>query len=189
MNRNGILRAVLAPAWVLALTALVVETGQAQVAPLQAKLAGFNEVPSLLSTGTGDFSATIDQSGTSMTFKLTYSGLLADVTQAHIHFGQPGVNGGVMVFFCTNLVPPAGVPAPQACPLRSGTVEGTLTMADVVGPLGQGITPASLGANFNDVISAIRSGNTYANVHSTRWPGGEIRGAVERGLGNRDAGN
>lgn len=180
MNRNGVVRAVLT----MAFAALVAGGSQAQTVPLKAQLVGFNEVPSLLSTGAGEFTATIDRSGTSMTFRLTYSGLLADVTQAHIHFAQPGVNGGVMIFFCTNLAPPAGVPAPQACPLRSGTVEGTVTAADVIGPLGQGITPASVGANFNQVISAILSGNTYANVHSTRWPGGEIRGAVERGFGD-----
>jgi hypothetical protein len=80
-----------------------------------------------------------------------------------------------MIFFCTNLTPPAGVPIPQHCPLREGTVTGTVTAADVVGPLAQGITPQ----NLDNVISAIQSGQIYANVHSTRWPGGEIRGQVK----------
>lgn len=186
MNRNGAIRAVITPLWIIALSSAAVETSQAQVIKLKAKLIGFQEVPSLLTTATGQFTATVDPTGASMTFRLTYSGLLADATQAHIHFGQPGVNGGVMVFFCTNLTPPVGVPAPQPCPLRSGTVEGTVTSADVAGPLAQGVTPASLGANFDDVISAIRSGNSYANVHSTRWTGGEIRGLVKRGSGGSD---
>jgi hypothetical protein len=39
----------------------------------------------------------------------------------------------------------------------------------------QGINPADLGA----LITAIRSGDTYINVHSTTFPSGEIRGQVE----------
>jgi hypothetical protein len=137
-----------------------------------------------LTPGSGEFTATVDPTGTSMTFSITYSGLQADATQSHIHFGQPGANGGVMVWFCSNLATaPVGVPKPQPCPLRSGTVTGTATFADVIGPTGQGIDPA----DFGDVISAIRTGRTYANVHSTRSPGGEIRGRVKiSGSDDRD---
>jgi hypothetical protein len=100
---------------------------------------------------------------------------LGDATQSHIHFGQRGVNGGIMIFFCTNLTPPVGVPVPKSCPTREGTVTGTLTAADVVGPLARGVAPLSL----ENVIDAIQSGQIYANVHSVRWLGGEIRGQVK----------
>jgi hypothetical protein len=163
------------PVCLLALAGAVVQTAEAQEIKLRAKLIGFQEVPALLSTGEGEFTATVDPSRTSMTFTVTYSGLLADATQSHIHFGQRGVNGGVMIFFCTNLTPPAGVPLPQHCPLREGTVTGVVTAADVVGPNAQGVAPL----NLDNVISAIQSGQIYANVHSTRWPGGEIRGQVK----------
>jgi hypothetical protein len=175
MKRNRVIRAVVTPVCLLALASSVFQTSEAQELKLDAKLIGFQEVPALLSTGEGVFSATVDPSRTSITFTLTYSGLLADATQSHIHIGQRGVNGGVMIFFCTNLTPPAGVPVPQHCPLREGTITGTVTAADVVGPTAQGIAPG----NLDNVISAIQSGQIYANVHSTRWPGGEIRGQVK----------
>jgi hypothetical protein len=160
MDRNRMIRGVFGSVCLLTLAAPVFRTAQAQELKLKATLRGFQEVPALLSTGEGEFTATVDPSRTSMTFTVTYSGLLADALQSHIHFGQRGVNGGIMIFFCTNLTPP---------------VSGTLTAADVVGPTAQGVAPQ----NLDNVISAIQSGQIYANVHSTRWPGGEIRGQVK----------
>lgn len=138
MNRNRLMSAAVAPVCLLALVGPVLRTTAAQAIRLSAGLSGFQEVVPVLTTGSGEFTAMIDAARTSMTFTLTYSGLLADATQSHIHFGQRGVNGGVMVFFCTNLTPPAGVPQPQACPLRGGTVTGTITALYVVGPQGKG---------------------------------------------------
>ena len=63
---------------------------------------------------------------------------------------------------------------PPACPARSGTVTGTLTAADVVGPTAQGIAAGE----FEEVLEALRSEAGYANVHSTKFAGGEIRGQV-----------
>ena len=51
---------------------------------------------------------------------------------------------------------------------------GTITAADIVGPAGQGIEAGS----FDEAVRAIRAGAVYANVHTTRWGGGEIRGQV-----------
>jgi CHRD domain len=158
----------------LALT-VPLRTTEAQSLKLRADLKSFQEVPSLVSTGAGEFTATVDPSRTSITFSVTFSGMIGDVTQSHIHIGQRGVSGGIMIFFCTNLTPPVGVPTPQPCPLHEGTVTGTVTAADVIGPVAQGVTPG----NLDNVITAIRSGQIYANVHSTRWPAGEIRGQVK----------
>jgi len=174
MVRNRVM-AMPGLACLMALAGPIFKTSEAQAIKLKAQLTGFQEVVPVLTTGAGEFTAMVDPTRTSMTFTVTYSGLLADATASHIHFGQRGVNGGVMVFFCTNGTPPAGVPTPQGCPLREGTVTGTVTAADVVGPTGQGINPG----NLDNVISAILSSATYANVHSTRWPGGEIRGIVK----------
>jgi len=59
----------------------------------------------------------------------------------------------------------------------SGTVTGQVTAASVVGPTGQGIAVG----NFAAVIAAIQSNTAYANVHSTAFPAGEIRGQVRKG--------
>jgi hypothetical protein len=145
---------------------------------LRATLKGFNETPANSTPASGSFRATV--SGNSITFELTYSGLVADSLFAHIHLGQKNVAGGVMIFFCdnSNSNPPH---SPRTCPARAGTVTGTVTAADVIGPNGQGIAPGE----FSKVLEAIRSGVTYANVHSTKFPGGEIRGQV-RVIGEDD---
>jgi CHRD domain len=154
-----------------------------------ARLRGLTEVPPVATAATGSFSATLSSDGTTLTYKLTYHNLNAQVLFSHIHFGFPKETGGVMVFLCGPAAgapggPPAGFPNPPACPdTTSGTVTGTLTAAEVVGPNNQGITPK---ADFAKVVRALREGASYVNVHSTRSPGGEIRGLVRAGDGDRD---
>jgi hypothetical protein len=48
--------------------------------------------------------------------------------------------------------------------------------ADVIGPQDQGIGPGE----FRELIRAMRAGATYANVHTVKYPGGEIRGQIRR---------
>jgi hypothetical protein len=126
------------------------------------------------STGRGEWTARIR--GDSVEWELSYEGLEGTTTTAsHIHLGQKDVNGGVSVFFC-------GAPAPAAaCTATSGHFSGTFTAADVIGPTAQGIAPGE----FAELIRAIRAGKTYANVHTNKHPGGEIRGQV-RGHGGDD---
>jgi hypothetical protein len=142
----------------------------------KAFLTGHEEVPIVLTTGRGTLTATINREGTQIAYKLKYSDLETDATQAHIHVGQTKVNGGISVWLCSNLptppTPPSGAPA---CPLREGEVEGVLTAEDVVGPASQGIVAGDL----RRLLFAIRSGNTYANVHTMRSPGGEIRSQIK----------
>jgi len=147
---------------------------------LSATLIGNNEVPPIATAGKGRLRATLDTKAQQITFELTYSGLEGEQGKpplfAHIHFGQPAVNGGVMVFFC-------GGGGKPACPASNGvpvTVTGTIAATDVVGPVAQGINPSSPTDNeFDDVAAAILSGTSYANIHTTKYPSGEIRGQVK----------
>ena len=144
---------------------------------LRARLTGFQEVPPKLTQSTGQFTATIDPTRNSITFFLRYTALSTPVLFAHIHFAQRGVNGGIMMFLCNNT---STGPQPRPCPSPDGTVTGTLTAQDVIGPgpnnpaTDQGITPG----NLRQAIRAMLSGATYVNVHSQRWPAGEIRGKI-----------
>ena len=141
-----------------------------------ARLRGFEEVPAISSGGQGFLFASLNEAGTALTYSLIYFGLQGNVTQAHIHIGQPGVNGGIVLFFCTNLAPPAGVPVPPPCPNTAGQnfVSGTLTAANVITQNAQGIAAGE----FSEVINAMQALASYANVHSDLFPGGEIRGQV-----------
>jgi hypothetical protein len=136
-------------------------------------LIGYEEVPAVSTAGRGNFNAQISRDGSSVSWQLSYANLEGSITQAHIHLGQRGVNGGISVFLCTNLGNgPAGTPP---CPPGPATISGTFTAADVIGPNAQGIAPGE----YDELVRAIRAGATYANVHTTAFPGGEIRSQLD----------
>jgi hypothetical protein len=144
----------------------------------KARLDSYQETPLTLSTtGTGSFRIRVSSDG--LHYKLRYQDLSADAIQAHIHFGRTGLSGGILAFLC-GPQPSAG--DKPVCPARAGTVEGVIDMADIIGgAAGQGIAAGEL----REVIKALRKGAVYANVHTTAFPGGEIRGQV----GNNDHDN
>ena len=137
-------------------------------------LTGYEEVAappgvSTISTsGTGDFRARV--SNDRIEYKISYGALEGNVLQSHIHLGARAIQGGISAFLCTNLG--NGPPGTPLCPgPHKGTVEGTIEPNEVVGPSGQGIDPGEYG----ELLRAIRAGATYANVHSSKYPSGEIR--------------
>jgi hypothetical protein len=135
-------------------------------------------VPAISTTASGSFGAQITDDGNAIRYTLRYSALEGNVTQAHIHFGQKDVAGAISVFLCSNLGNgPAGT---QACPPGPATVTGTIHAGDVTNTAAsQGIAAGEL----NELVRAIRNGVAYANVHSTKFPGGEIRAQLRRGKG------
>ncbi len=137
---------------------------------MRAHLSGFQEVPALSTTGRGEFRGTIKEKDGTISYRLSYSDLESSASSAHIHFAQSGVAGGIIAFLC-------GGGGKPACPATSGTVEGTIVAADILGPVAQGIAAGDI----QEAIRAIRSGNTYANVHTAVFPSGEIRGQIRAG--------
>jgi CHRD domain len=143
-------------------------------------LNGYEETPSAVSTtGNGTFNARISEDESRIDWELTYNDLEGAVQQAHIHFGQKSVTGPISVFLCTNLGNgPAGT---QPCPAPPATISGTIVAADVTNLANErGISAGEL----DELLSAIRVGATYVNVHSTRWPGGEIRSQIDGNSGH-----
>jgi hypothetical protein len=141
--------------------------------PFRASLDGYQEVvgPGSISTiGRGTFEATVDPSDMTISFTLTYT-LENPANQAHIHFAQEHVGGGVIAFLCGGGSKP---PCPPGT-TEEATVTGVITAADIIGPAGQGIEPGS----FAEAVRAMKAEATYANVHSSRWPAGEIRGQIQ----------
>jgi hypothetical protein len=168
MKRLSIFIAVMAG---LLTTATVAKAEQ-----VRALLTGYEETPSAVSTtGRGEFIGVIDDDGNSIRYGLAFNSLQGTVTQAHIHVGQLGIGGSIVIFLCqTSTNPdPTGL-APQ-CP-QEGRVSGTITADNVIAG---SQAPQQLAAGDLDaVITAMRAGVTYANVHTNLSPGGEIRGQI-----------
>ncbi len=111
-----------------------------------------NEVPPRASGASGTARLTFD--GTTVTYIILVSNM-NNITAAHIHSAAAGVNGPVRVPFFTG---------PTTSISQGTLVEGSFTAADVTG------------IDFNTLLGEMRAGTAYVNVHSTTYPGGEIRG-------------
>jgi hypothetical protein len=140
-----------------------------------------HEVPAVSTFARGTFKATLSADLTRLDYELTFSKTDGTVLQSHIHIAQAGVNGGIMTFLCSNLGNgPAGT---QACP-ASGTITGTIEAANIVASaLSQGVPAGS----FFEFQRALRQGVAYVNVHSSLFPGGELRGQIEPASAKRGA--
>ena len=143
-------------------------------------LIGYEEVPSVSTGASGQFNARIRNDESAIDWELSYSDLEGAVQQAHLHIGNVGVNGGISVFLCTNLGNgPAGT---QPCPAPPATISGIIAAADVSPNIPATAPARAQGLNtgeIDELISAIRAGAIYVNVHSTMWPGGEIRSQLD----------
>jgi CHRD domain len=142
-------------------------------------LTGYQEAaapngPGAISTpASGAFEAKLD--GDTLSYTLTYSGLTTAATQAHIHFGNRVQNGSIIVFLCGGAPPASTKPACPAGTTDEAVVNGTITAADITGSAAaQGIAAGEL----QELVDALRAGVAYANVHSSTWPSGEIRGQI-----------
>ncbi len=116
---------------------------------VSASLSGLNEVPPNASTATGSVTLDINSTTGQITVNMTVSGLTSSATAAHIHTGVAGVNGAVLVTF-------VGIPA---------TTNFTYSMINTTTP-----------ANASNILA--NPPGFYVNVHSTTFPGGEIRGQL-----------
>jgi len=131
-----------------------------------ARLSAADEVPTNASTATGN-AIFFTSDGASIRFRLKVADI-QNVLQAHIHVAAAGVNGPVVVFLYPPAPPAVLIPGPF-----DGTLgEGTFTAANLRGPLA--------GMTVPDLLAQMLAGNTYANVHTSQFTGGEIRGQIHQ---------
>jgi hypothetical protein len=139
-----------------------ISTASAQTQPkyFDAKLTGKDEVPSKDTKATG--MAGFNVIGTSsLSYNVNVTNM-QKVTASHIHQGKAGQNGPVVVtLFKTN------TPSAMTNGLLS---KGIITSTNLEGPLA--------GKQIKDLISMIKSGDAYVNVHTEANPKGEIRGQL-----------
>ncbi len=173
--KKFLLVALLVPAFSLALAARDDDS-----VIFTTNLSTFNEVPPKANGAHGTFRARLSEDGTILHWKLTWSGLTGPPAVAHIHFGLKGNNAPVMTFFCGGPKGMSGIPQKPDCPqTTSGSITGSTTADDIIGlntagPNDQALDPH----DFAGFLRALRAGSAYANMHTMRFPGGEIRGQV-----------
>ncbi|HMK90675.1 MAG TPA: CHRD domain-containing protein [Methylocystis sp.] len=151
----------------------------AKAADFTAQLSGFEEVGELnnesgaiMTAGEATLLLTIDQKSQRIQYQLVFGNTSSAVTQAHIHFGRERQPGGPIAFLCSSLGNgPAGTPR---CPATGGTVAGTISIAQLLGIPGQNVPPNS----FDALAAMLLSHSAYVNIHTMRFPSGELRGQI-----------
>lgn len=118
-------------------------------------LSGSNEVPSIISNGSGQLA--LDLEGNELTVTGAFADLDGDFDAsiaggAHLHLGLPGENGPIDISLDAN-------------------VDGALK-SGFFSPIGNTFTLDQ------SQIDALAARSVYANIHTTKFPGGELRGQV-----------
>jgi CHRD domain len=163
------------PAVVMMAATMMLPAPAANAIPMtfEADLSGANEVPVVISPGTGLATIVLDPTAETLQVNATFSGLTSNTVAAHIHCCEPlGTNAGVATT----------VPAFVGFPL--GGTSGTFSSAvfDLTQPLI--FNPAfvtmegGLAQAAAALIAGIEGGLTYFNIHTDNNPGGEIRGQL-----------
>ncbi|RPJ32657.1 MAG: CHRD domain-containing protein [Planctomycetaceae bacterium] len=130
-----------------------------------AHLAGRNEVPAVDTLAQGQAHFKLSEDGTALEYKLIAANV-ENILQSHIHVGAAGTNGPVVVFLYPDAPPAVLIPGR----FDGVLAEGVITSADLIGPL--------TGMTLDDLLAAIEAGNAYVNLHTSQFPGGEIRGQI-----------
>ncbi len=132
------------------IAALAAATANADTFLFEAVINGAQEVPPTTSAANGTLTGIFDDATNTFSFAWDISGPLSGTpTVSHIHGAAPaGVNAGVLFGFNN--------PGPT-WPLQGAAIWSNMTQAN---------------------IDALFAGNTYANFHTTAFPGGEVRGQI-----------
>ncbi|HEX5872532.1 MAG TPA: CHRD domain-containing protein [Longimicrobium sp.] len=125
----------------------------------RANLSGAFEVPAVTTTSTGTARFIVD--GDELDYTLDVQNVTGAIA-AHIHLGAVGANGPPVVFLFQQAAPGVNV---QGGSLAAGSVDA----ADMI---------PSANVTYDAMLTALRNGNAYVNVHTVARPAGEIRGQV-----------
>lgn len=141
-----------------------------------AKLDGPSESPANASPGNGFANVVIDDTAHTMLVDVTFSGLLGNVTAAHIH-GPTGAAGTGIASVATTTPTFPGFPAGVTSGSYVNTFDTTLASTYRAGFItDSGGTVALAEAAL---FAAIADGKAYLNIHTNQFPGGEIRGFLQ----------
>jgi CHRD domain/PEP-CTERM motif len=158
------------------LAALILPVSAAYAVPMTfvGTLSGANEIPPTASSGTGFASVVLDPTVETIQINVTYSGLTTPTTAAHIHCCEPSpmfpMNQGV-----ATTVPafPGFVTGMTFGDYHSAVL--SLLDAGTYNPAFVAMFPGGIPQAAAALISGIENEETYLNIHTTMFPGGEIR--------------
>ncbi len=139
-----------------AVAAVPVGVASAATTELRATMRGSSEVPRANTRATGTAEFEIAANGRSIHYELRARRLSGRAQAAHVHLGRPGRAGGVLLSIALR---PFSLP-------REGTL--TARQFSAVGNV----------RTFAQAVRAMRAGRTYVNIHTARFPAGEIRGQL-----------
>ncbi len=122
-----------------------------------ARMMGTNETPAHDVKGTG--TATFRLDGNRLYYRISVMDLSGTPTMAHIHVGAVGASGPPIYTF------------PLKYPKASGVIDSGSVMLS--GDMGHGVSGDSL-------KTLLGNGHAYVNVHTKEYPGGEIRGQIQK---------
>lgn len=157
----------------LALLALGAAPVHASVTSYTAILSGAAEAPPNVSAGTGFAQVDIDPVAHTLRVFASFEGLSANVTAAHIH-GPTATAGTGTAGVATATPTFPGFPSGVMAGMYDNTFDTTLAASFGAAFLASnGGLPALAEASL---FTAIADGKAYLNIHTSLYPGGEIRG-------------
>ena len=145
------------------LTLGIAGSAQAQSMQFTAQMSGANETPGVLTGAYANATVTLDLGTQTVSWVIDVFNMPSGTNNAHFHVGGPGLAGPTVV----NVAFPAGVS-------NDYRLSGSATAANLLVRADQGIR------SWEDFLQALVGGQTYLNIHSVNFPGGEIRGQVLR---------
>ena len=135
----------------------------AQEVHLTAALTGGEETPGVLTGAVGSASVTLDLTNKSVIVELQVLNMPTGSTAGHIHVGPKGIAGPVVLDFAF----PAGRTGDFGLVFRLNSAQ--FRARPEIGII-----------TIDDFFEAVINGNAYVNVHTSGFPGGEIRGQLVR---------
>jgi hypothetical protein len=129
-----------------------------------AELRSTNEVPTNSSAAVGRVVLLVSRDSSYAEYSVEQSGLTGGIRGGHFHRAAAGVNGPIILSFFFDSTTGAAINTPTP-----GTTDLELS-----GSIGRTITKAQL----DTILTDLRAGNLYANIHTPNFPGGEIRGQL-----------
>ena len=135
----------------------------AQVITMTANLNGGEETPApgLLTGAVGTALVSVDTVNEELAVTLSLFNIPTTTAAGHIHIAPRGIAGPVVINF----------------PIPAGRT-GDLPLSFRVGAAGFIARPEIGIITITDAIQAIVGGNAYVNIHTSQYPGGEIRGQL-----------